>query len=126
MRTTSVETFLDSYHEPVAGNALLLRKMVLRLLPGIREELDLPAKMITYSYGPRYADLICVIIPSKKGLKLGFNNGPELPDPDGLLQGTAKTTRYMIIPGKAQIRSQAIAKLLAAALNRYKNEMSSP
>ncbi|MBO9595320.1 MAG: DUF1801 domain-containing protein [Niabella sp.] len=119
MNTTTIEDFLALYPASVQKNALLLRQVILRQLPRIGEQLDLPAKMIAYSYSPSYADLICVILPSKKGLKLGFNKGPEIPDPEGLLQGTAKTTRYVVIDNPDQITSPGITKLLTAALKQY-------
>lgn len=123
---TTIEDFLALYPPSVQHNAHLLRRVILRRLPGINEQLDLPAKMIAYSYSPRYADLICVILPSKKGLKLGFNRGPEIPDPDGLLQGTAKTTRYITIDSSQQIQAPGITGLLTAALDQYKKRAAHP
>lgn len=82
--------FLSGYKEEVFNRALLLRETILQNLPGIIEQTDLPAKMIAYAYGQKYADLICVIIPSKEGLKLGFNKGSTLPDPSGILKVPVK------------------------------------
>ncbi|MBZ4187279.1 DUF1801 domain-containing protein [Niabella beijingensis] len=120
MHATAVETFLAQYAEQVQGNALLLRQVLLQQLPQITEQLDLPAKMIAYTYGQSYTDFICVIIPSQKGLKLGFNKGPELSDPGRLLQGTAKTTRYIPVSSAEQIQSEGIATLLREALKHYR------
>ena len=78
----NIESFFSPYDEQVFRNSLLLRKILFKNLPNIIEQIDLPAKMIAYCFGQKYAELICTIIPSKKGLKLGFNWGPELPDPD--------------------------------------------
>jgi len=64
--------------------------------------------------------LICVIIPSKKGLKLGFNRGTELPDPDKLLQGNGKISRYVVIQSEEQINSSSLKKLLSSALAIHK------
>jgi hypothetical protein len=77
--------------------------------------------MIAYCYGQKYSELICVIIPSKKGLKLGFNRGSTLPDPDKLLQGTGKISRYIEIYNDEQIESNAVKKLIITALNKYRN-----
>jgi len=110
-------TFLSSYNEKVASEALLLRKLLFAELPDIQEQIDLPAKMIGYCYGQKYADLICMLIPSKNGLKLSFNRGSTLPDPGKLLQGTGKISRYVEIKdtSSAQLKS-----LLAAALEAYR------
>ena len=119
-----IDDFLSEYSETVFNNAIQLREIVLVNLPDIIEQIDLPAKMIAYCYGQKYAELICVIIPSKKGLKLGFNRGTELPDPKGLLKGTGKISRYTEIKSEADIHSPAVQALIKAGLALYKEQMS--
>ncbi len=119
----SIENFLSQYDEKILKNALVLRKVLLKNLPDIIEQIDLPGKMIAYCYGQKYIDLICVLIPSKKGLKLGFNRGVELEDPDKLLEGTGKISRYVQIKSNEQIKSSSLKKLLANALNVYKQKL---
>jgi hypothetical protein len=118
------EAFLSQYDEEVFSNALKLREVVFANLPGVTEQTDLPARMIAYCYGQRYADMICTIIPSKKGLKLAFYKGPDLPDPDNLLEGTGKISRYIQIKSDAQIKSPALKKLLVRAFAAYKKRTS--
>jgi hypothetical protein len=115
--------FLSQYSTEVLTHALLVREVLLKQLPDITEQLDLSAKMVAYCYGQKYADLICVLIPSKKGLKLGFNRGIDLPDPDKILEGTAKMSRYVVIKSKEQIKSAALKQLLKAALLAYKERI---
>ena len=115
--------FLAKYPEPVPEYALLLREIIFKILPGITEQLDVPAKMLAYCYGQKYAELICTIFPSKKGLKLGFNEGTDLPDPDHLLGGTGKISRYVEIKSTHQIKSTAIKNLLKEGLKAYKKRM---
>jgi len=114
------EKFLANYDETVFNLAIELRKLLLTNLPGITEQLDLPAKMVAYCYGQKYSELICVMLPSKKGLKLGFNRGPELPDPQSILEGTAKTTRYVKIKSEQILKSTALKALIKEALKAYK------
>ena len=116
----SIDHFLSNYNEQVFTNALKLREVILSILPDVIEQLDLSAKMIAYCYGQKYSELICVIIPSKKGLKLGFNRGTELPDPEKLLEGTGKISRYVVIKSEEQIKSKAIKNLLKEGLKAYK------
>jgi hypothetical protein len=101
--------------------ALNVRKLLLLSFPDINEHIDSAAKMITYSYGNTYRDLICVIIPSKKGLKVGFNRGTNLPDPDKLLEGKGKISRYVSITSESVIKSEALRQLLHDAYIMYKN-----
>ena len=115
-----IDEFLSQFDEEVYCNAIKLRELLLVNLPKVTEQIDLTAKMIAYYYGQKYSELICVIIPSKKGLKLGFNRGTQLPDPDKLLEGTGKISRYIKIKSEEQIKSIAIKKLLETAFIAYK------
>jgi len=119
-----IKIFLLQYDQKVFDYSLKLCKVLVENLPDIIEEIDMPAKMIAYSYGKKYAQMICTIIPSKKGLKLGFNRGTELPDPDKLLQGTGKISRYVEIKSEEQINSPALKKLIEASLAAYKKRMA--
>jgi hypothetical protein len=115
----SVEEFFSHFDKHVFELAMKLREVILSNLPGISEVIDIPAKMVAYSYGQKYSELICIIIPSKKGVKLGFNRGKDLPDPNGLLEGTGKISRYIVIKEEEQIKSKVLKKLLQDALSVY-------
>ena len=119
-----IDEFLSQYDEQVFVNALKLRKILFANLPDIIEQIDIPARMIAYCYGQKYSELICVIIPSKKGLKLGFNRGTELPDPYCLLEGTGKISRYVVIKSEEQIKSKSLKKLIESALILYSQKMT--
>ena len=119
-----IDAFLSQYNEDVLTNAIKLREVLLANLPGVIEQLDIPAKMIAYCYGQKYAEMICTIIPSKKGIKLGFYKGVDLPDPDNLLEGTGKISRYVEIKSAKQIKSPALKKLLANAFAAYKQRLT--
>lgn len=118
----NIDDFLSQYSEEVFANALKLRELLIASLPGVIEQLDIPAKMIAFCYGQKYSELICVIIPSKKGLKLGFNRGTELPDPNQLLKGTGKISRYVVIESDKQIQSAALKRLIASAFKLYQQK----
>ncbi len=122
--TNKVEAFLTQYDDQISRNAMILRQVIMATLPDIIEQLDIPAKMIAYCYGQKYSELICTIIPSKKGLKLGFNWGTTLPDPDHLLEGYGKISRYVAIKSEEQIKSNAIKNLLLNVLKIYKQKAS--
>lgn len=119
MADHEILSFFASYDEAVVERALKLRQLLLKSLPGIIEQLDIKARMIGYCYGQKYAELICVLIPSQKGLKLGFNRGVELPDPEGLLEGSGKISRYVVIHSDEQIASKALKQLIKDALRLY-------
>lgn len=116
----NVNLFLSNYSEPVCSNALKLRDILYENLPEVQEQIDIPARMIAFSYGPRYAEMICTIIPSQKGLKLGFYKGTDLPDPDNLLKGNGKISRYVEIKKTEDIGSNALITLVKEAFAAYK------
>lgn len=120
MQTDQINIFLSQYPDTVFNNALKLRKVILKTLPQITEQLDVPARIIGYGYGQKYTETICVLIPSKKGIKLGFYKGMELPDPGKLLRGTGKISRYVEINDEKQIESPAVKELLKSGLAAYK------
>ncbi len=62
--------FFSGFEASISSFALHLPAFIYFQLPGVHEEIDLPAKMISYNYGPGYKNVICVCIPSKKGVKL--------------------------------------------------------
>jgi hypothetical protein len=39
--------------------------------------------------------IICTLVLSKSGVKVGFVNGAELADPTGLLEGSGKKHKYI-------------------------------
>lgn len=119
-----IELFLSKYPASVIERAGKLRLALLQLLPGVMEQIDVPAKMIAYCYGQRYADMICCIFPSQKGLKLSFYRGIDLPDPYRLLEGNAKTTRYVAIGNETQINSLAMQQLLSGALAAFNERIN--
>lgn len=120
---TDILSFLDGYPASVAGRAQALREMLKKMLPDITEQLDLPARMIAFTYGQRYTEMVCTIIPSQKGVKLGFYKGNELPDPAGILQGTGKLSRYVEIHDEGVLQSASLKKLVEAALMAYRKRM---
>ena len=116
----AIEIFLSGYDKEVFKNALKLRELLFSILPGVIEQIDIPARMIAYCYGQKYADMICTIIPSKKGLKLGFYKGVDLPDPTHILQGTGKISRYVEIKSAEQVQANDTRQLLDKALEAYR------
>lgn len=48
MEDTDIAAFLLYYDDQISANALKLRNVLLENLPGIKEQIDVPAKMIAY------------------------------------------------------------------------------
>jgi hypothetical protein len=65
----TAETFLSGYDTKISILGLALREFLFLQLPGISEETDVSARLVAYSFGPGYKNVICVMIPSKKEIK---------------------------------------------------------
>jgi hypothetical protein len=116
---TTAEDILSKYDEKVSKLGFQLRDFLLTELKEIIEYPDGPANIIGYGFGPGYKQLLCTIIPSKKGIKLGFYKGSELPDPKKLLTGSGKVHRYAEIKSENDVKDPAIKKLIDEALKAY-------
>jgi len=57
----------------------------------------------------------CYIAPFKSYMNLGFLLGAELPDPDGLLEGTGKMLRHIKIRSIEDVERPGVMRLLIAA-----------
>ena len=117
--SSALQLFLSSYPKTTGKRVFLLREVILKLVPEVSEQIDYPAKMIAYCYGQQYKQMVCTLIPSQKGLKLGFAYGVDLPDPQKLLQGTGKISRYVEITSDKQISSKGMKDLLESAYKAY-------
>lgn len=125
MTTDDVARFLGSYPPTSQAAADALRRAVRALLPDAQEILDRPAKIVAYGFGPGYANMICTIIPSQKGVKLGIVNGAELPDPKQLLAGAGKRHRHLAFAAASEVKTSVIAPFVKARVRAWKAETGS-
>ena len=115
MAIKTFEGVLDRYPPEVQDLARKTRRLVLELLPDAEESVDSSVGVVGYGYGAGYRGLICTIILSRSGVKLGLSHGAELPDPNGLLQGAGKVHRHVAIMTASDLRRPGVKPLLRAA-----------
>jgi hypothetical protein len=111
-----IDAFLAPYSPEVRELALTARALVLDVFPGAIEQIDAPAKLIGYGFARTYTDLVCVIMPLKAAVNLGFARGALLLDPAGLLAGTGKRARHVKLRSAADVEAPALRALLEAAI----------
>jgi hypothetical protein len=116
----TVKGFLAGYSAEVRRIAQTARRLIRKEVPKIEEQVDRPARIIGYGFGPRYDDSICVLMPTKVGVNVGFYRAVELPDPNGILQGTGKLHRHVKLKSTADVESPALRAMLRAALAAYR------
>ena len=103
--------------------ALQTRKFILAQVRQAVEGVDASAPVVGYGYGPGYKDMICTMILSKSGVKLGLVGGAKLPDPEKLMEGTGKVHRYVQLNCAADLKRRGLKPLLRAALDAYRERV---
>ena len=69
-----------------------------------------------YGIGPKkMSEHFCYIALYDDQVNLGFNQGAELPDPEGLLEGPGKMLRHTKIAEPEDLEDPAMRRLLEAA-----------
>jgi len=59
---------------------------------------------------------------SKTGVKLGLGGGASLPDPHGLLEGSGKVHRYVVLQTPTDLRRPAVKQLVKAAEKMWREK----
>jgi hypothetical protein len=119
--SVTLNIFLGAYPQEIRTRFLRAKEMLERELPNSEQHLDLSAKMLAFTYGSKYSEMICVLLPSQKGVKLAFPKGTELPDPEKLLGGTGKTTRYAELKSENDVELPELLELIRSAYRHYRN-----
>jgi hypothetical protein len=112
--TRSVDTLLNRYPDTVQRLAAGARQLIRRVLPKAEERADSSAPVIAYGYGPGYRGMVCTLILSKSGVKLGLVRGGELADPHGLLAGSGRVHRYIALRTREDLRRPGVSDLIKA------------
>lgn len=94
-----------------------VRTLIADLYPAV-VEVPWPNQQITgYGVGPKkISEHFCYIGVHRHHVNLGFNHGANLPDPEGLLEGTGKKFRHVKITTAEQVRQAGLRALLEAAI----------
>jgi hypothetical protein len=116
----TAETLLAKYPAEVQALAAAARAALAKWLPKSEQVVDSSAPVIAFGYGPGYKGLVCTLIMSKTGVKIGLARGSELPDPDGLLAGAGKVHKHIQLRSPSDLRNPAVRTLVEAAYAAWK------
>jgi hypothetical protein len=116
----SFDDLLSPHADDVRRLAQSTRRLLRELLPAVEETIDSSGPYAFYGYGPGYKGLICSIIVSKRGVKLGLVDGAVLDDPHQLLEGAGKRHRHIAIGEPADLRKPGVRELVRANAARWR------
>jgi len=74
--------------------------------------------VISYSPNDRGYEGVLAIRAGASGVRLYFNSGKGLPDPERLLQGSGNQTRWIPVEGASTLARPAVARLIEGAIAR--------
>ena len=114
-KTLSPEDMLADHTPEVRALAEELRQLIRAAVPEATEKAYLGWQGIGYRH-PQ-AGYFCGIFPTADLVKLGFEFGVLLPDPDGLLEGSGSQMRWVVLRPGGAIPEASIRALLQAALD---------
>ncbi len=115
MSTRTLDNLLAPYPTDIQRLARVARTFVLKLIPDAQETIDGSAPVIGFGYGNGYKGLICSLLLSKAGVKLGLAYGAQLPDPNCLLEGTGKFHKFIQLRVAGDLRKAGLRQLLKAS-----------
>ena len=104
------EGILESYPANVQTLARAARSAIRQNAPTLAEEVDNAARVIGYGVGEGYTGLRCTIILSKGGVKIGFVGSASWPNQDGLLEGSGKRHKYVVIDSVERTRDVRVVR----------------
>ena len=95
-----------------------VRRALRRLLPTAHELVYDNYNFFVIGYGPteRPSEAIVSLAADANGVGLCFIHGAKLRDPERVLQGSGKQTRFVRLPSAAVLNQAPIAALFAAAI----------
>ena len=118
----SPSQILAGHSRPIRDLAERLRKLVREAAPDATEAGYAGWRLIGYR-SPHY---FCFIAPQADHVRLGFEHGVRLADPDGILEPMGKQVRFVrIIPGRA-LPIAAIDRLIQRALRTLPARRDAP
>jgi len=113
-RDVSPDVILQAFEPAVARSAGELRRLVRETIPTATEHGYPGWRAI--GYRDPQAGYFCGIFPQIASVRLIFEHGIRLDDPDGVLQGAGRQVRFIEITPDEVIPEQAIRRLLRAAI----------
>ncbi|HVH65939.1 MAG TPA: DUF1801 domain-containing protein [Candidatus Acidoferrum sp.] len=117
----AVDTFLKGYAPQVREIAVKARETILSVLPGATEKVYPGWKVIQYGAGAGMKDVFAVISPQRERVNLGLANASDLPDPEGLLEGSGDKIRHVKLTSPQAAAAPAVRELVKSALNASRN-----
>lgn len=118
--TRSVDAQLDELlsgtSPEMAAVARELRAVVAEALPDGTEQVDFGNRLLAIGRSMKMRDLLFAIIPHSAHVNLQLADGIDLPNPDGLIEGTGKRIRHIKVRSVEAARSAPVRAAIDAQI----------
>ena len=117
---TQIEGFIARFSDDVASQIRAARAALRARLPGAVELVydNYNALAIAYGASDKLADVVFSIAAFPKWVRLFFNHGADLDDPQSRLEGEGAQVRSVKLSSLAVLDEPAVQALMAQALRR--------
>lgn len=114
----SLEDFMSQYTPELRELAERVLSKLRKLLPGAFQLVydNYNALVVTFGASERPSDIVCSIALYPRWVTLFFLHGATLPDPDGLLVGSGKTIRGVVLASEATLDTRPLRALIKHAV----------
>ncbi len=117
-----------SFDDAISGSsshvkeiAKRLRNLIAEVYPDVVEVPWPKQQIVGYGVGPKkMSEHFCYIGAHSDHVNLGFYYGAQLPDPEGLLEGTGKKLRHIKLREVEEVDSPALRHMLQLSLEERK------
>ncbi|HEX2142304.1 MAG TPA: DUF1801 domain-containing protein [Candidatus Limnocylindria bacterium] len=116
MDAETFEKLVSRFGPDIAELARAARRLVVEFMPGVYEIVWPGMQTVGYGTGPKkMTEHFAWLSPYGGHVVLGFYYGAELPDPEGLLEGTGKRMRHLKLRSADDLRRPGVSALLEHA-----------
>lgn len=111
-------SFIAKFAAPMQRRIKAVRASMRKRMPTANELVYDAYNFFVIGYSPteRPSDSIFSVTANSKGVGLCFIYGASLADPDRLLQGDGKQTRFLRLPDASTLSQPAVVSLVRAAI----------
>ena len=109
-----LQRLLSDYPSDVAAPTLEIRGVILSLLPDAVEKIYFGWRGIGFHHST--AGYLCAIFPGQSAVKIGFEHGNLLHDPDHLLEGDGHQVRYLNVSAWDPALTEVLSNMIDQAV----------
>jgi hypothetical protein len=108
------DTLLADHTPVIAEIARTLRAILIDAFPEAVEQVDFANRLLGVGKTMKVRDLTFAVAPHTAHVSLQLADGVDLPDPDGLIEGTGKRIRHVKVRSLGAARSPALRAIADA------------